>query len=93
MAEYQIPGRSITASTLFRVVPGLNISGLAGQLSRRDRWVLLLLDGRRTQADLARLTHRSEPDVAYTLVRLLQLGYIEQASLVEDNIKRPHSSR
>ena len=83
MAEYQIPGRSITASTLFRVVPGLNISGLAGQLSRRDRWVLLLLDGRRTQGDLARLTHRSEPDVTYALIRFFQSGYIEQVGQTE----------
>lgn len=43
----------------------------------RDRWVLLLLDGRRTLADLARLTHRSELDIAYTLAQFLRWGYIE----------------
>jgi hypothetical protein len=85
MAEFQMPGRSITASTLFRIIPGLNISVLAGQLSRRDRWVLLLLDGKRTQADLARLTHRSEPDVAYTLIRFFQSGYIEQVGQAESS--------
>jgi hypothetical protein len=83
MAEYQIPGRLITAPALFRIIPGLNISRLAGQFSRRDRWVLLLLDGERTQADLARLTHRSEPDVAYTLIRFFQSGYIEQVGQSE----------
>ncbi len=50
---------------------------LAGQLPRRERWILLLLDGKRCIADLAHLTHRSEPDVAATLTTFLQQGYIE----------------
>ncbi len=47
------------------------------QMERRDRVVLLLLDGRRTLRDVARLIHRGERDVALTLVRLLRRGYIE----------------
>ena len=93
MTEFQQSGRSISASIIFQVNPDLNVSALWIRLERRERWVLLLIDGKRTLADLAHLTHRGESDVAYTLVRLLQLGYIEQASLVEDNLKRPHSSR
>jgi hypothetical protein len=54
---------------------------------RKERWVLLLLDGKRT---LARLTHRSELDVAHTLVRMLQWGYIEQVSRKEND---PRSQR
>ncbi len=54
---------------------------------RKERWVLLILDGKRT---LARLTHRSELDVAHTLVRLLQWGYIEQVSRKEND---PRSQR
>ena len=48
-----------------------------GQLERRDRVVLLLLDGRRTLHDVARLTHREGPDIARSLVRLLASGYAE----------------
>jgi hypothetical protein len=69
--------RAFGASTVFRVVASLQAPTLANQLPRRERWVLLLLDGRRTVEDLARLTQRNEFDVAYTLVRFLQLGYIE----------------
>ena len=47
------------------------------QMERRDRVVLLLLDGRRTLVDVARLTHRDEPDVARTLVRLMSSGFVE----------------
>ena len=62
------------ASAVFRVVPGVPTSTLAGQLPRRERWILLLLDGKRTVADLAHLTQRSELDVASTLARFLQWG-------------------
>lgn len=48
-----------------------------GQMERRDRIVLILLDGRRTLLDVARLLHRSELDIAQTLVRLLKDGYID----------------
>ena len=77
MTEFRTQERALGASAVFRVVFGTPITALVGQLPRRERWVLLLLDGRWTVADLARLTQRSELDVAYTLVRFLQLGYIE----------------
>jgi hypothetical protein len=71
------------ASAVFQVISGTPITTLASQLPRRERWVLLLLDGRRTVADLARLTQRSEFDVASTLARFLQWGFIEPVHAVE----------
>ena len=46
------------------------------QIDRRDRVVFLLLDGKRTIRDIARLVHRNELDIARTIVRLLKQGYI-----------------
>jgi hypothetical protein len=46
-------------------------------LDRRERMVLLLVDGRRSVADLARLTRRSEPEVRAVLGNLKMLGLIE----------------
>ena len=75
--EFRTQERAFGASTVFRVVANVQASALASQLPRRDRWVLLLLDGRRSVADLARLTQRTELDVASTLASFLQWGYIE----------------
>ncbi len=75
--EFHIQERAFGASAVFHVVSDTMATTRASQLPRRDRWVLLLLDGKRSLADVARLTQRSELDVAYTLVRLLQWGYIE----------------
>src|ERR1700730_3239969 len=77
MTVFRAQERALEASAVFRVVPGVPTVTLAGQLPRRERWVLLLLDGKRTVADLARLTQRSELDVASTLARFLQWGSIE----------------
>ena len=77
MTEFRTQERAFGASAVFQVVSGTPTTTLASQLPRRERWVLLLLDGRRTVADLARLTQRSELDVASTLARFLQWGYIE----------------
>ena len=70
------------ASTAFRVAPGFQATALISQLPRRERWVLLLLDGKRSVAQVARLTQRSELDVSYTLARLLHLGYIEPVNAI-----------
>ncbi len=51
--------------------------GILGQIERRDRVVLLLLDGKRTLENIALLLHRSDLQVAHSLVRLLRYGYIE----------------
>ena len=77
MPEFGTQEKAPGASPVFRVAPGVSTATFAGQLPRRERWVFLLLDGRRTVADLARLTQRSELDVASTLTRFLQWGSIE----------------
>ena len=82
-SEFPTRQSAFDASTVFRVAPGFQATALASQLPRRERWVILLLDGRRTVAQVARLTQRSEFDVASTLARLLHLGYIEPVHAVE----------
>ena len=69
--------RAFDATLVFRVVSTTPTNTLVGQLPRRERWILLLLDGKRSIADLAHLTQRSELDVVNTLNRFLQQGYIE----------------
>ena len=75
--DFRFQQSAFDASTAFRVVPGLQATLLVSQLSRRERWVFLLLDGKRSVAQVAHLTQRSELDVASTLARFLHLGYIE----------------
>ena len=77
MTELRTRERGFGASAVFRTISSQSTTVLARQLPRRERWILLLLNGRRTIADLARLTRRSEFDVASTLASLLQRGYIE----------------
>ncbi len=83
MTEFRTQQSAFDASPVFRVVTNLQASTLASQLPRRERWVLLLLDGRRSVAHLARLTQRTELDVASTLAKFLQWGYIEPVQAVE----------
>jgi len=83
MMEFRTQERALGASAVFRMAPGTLATSLASQLPRRERWVLLLIDGRRSVADLARLTQRGELDIASTLARFLQWGYIEPANMVE----------
>ena len=54
----------------------VDLSG-ALPLDRRERMVLLLVDGRRNVADLARLTGRGENEVRAVLGNLKMLGLIE----------------
>lgn len=82
MTELQTQEGAFGALTVFRVAAGASVPRLVDSLPRRERWVLLLVDGRRTLADLARLTRRSQPETAYTLARFLQRGYIEQVNPV-----------
>ena len=82
MTEFHTQQRAFDASPVFRVVASLQASTLASQLPRRERWVLLLLDGRRSVAHLAHLTQRSELDVTSTLAKFLQWGYIEPVQAV-----------
>ncbi len=77
MSEFRAQEKAFDATLVFQVVSTIPTKSLAGQLPRRERWIVLLLDGKRCIADLAHLTQRSEPDVAATLTRFLQQGYIE----------------
>jgi hypothetical protein len=81
--EFRTQESAFGASAVFRVASSTLTTTLASQLPRRERWVLLLLDGRRSIADLARLTQRSQLDVASTLARFLQWRYIEPVNAVE----------
>ena len=46
-------------------------------LDRRERMILLLVDGRRTVSDLTRLTRRSEREVLSVLEHLASLGLVQ----------------
>ena len=92
MTEFRTQERGFGASAVFRVVATMPTTTLANQLPRRERWILLLIDGRRSVADLARLIQRSELDVASTLARFLQWGYIEPVKAVEFRTSRFEST-
>lgn len=49
-------------------------------LDRRERMVLLLIDGRRTLIDLARLTRRTERELFAVLNHLAGLGLVQMSS-------------
>lgn len=49
-------------------------------LDRRERMVLLLIDGRRTVVDLARLTRRTERELLGVLSHLAGLGLVQMSS-------------
>lgn len=71
--EFVHPG----VNALFRALPAAATKECMHQMPRRDRIVFMLLDGKRTVHDVARLTHHTEVDVARILVRLFKSGYIE----------------
>jgi hypothetical protein len=77
MTEFRAQERVLDTTLVFQVVSTIPAKTLAGQLPRRERWILLLLNGKRSIADLAHLTQRSELDVASILTKFLQQGYIE----------------
>jgi len=92
MTEFRTQERGFGASAVFRVVSAMPTTTLASQLPRRERWILLLIDGRRSVADLAHLTQRSQLDVALALARFLQWGYIEPVKAVEFRTSRFEST-
>ena len=75
--------RSSPPLSAVRVVSDSLTITFSDQLPRQERWILLLVDGRRSVANVARLTQRSELDVASILARFLYLGYIEPVHAVE----------
>lgn len=67
----------IGVTAIFRALPCATAPIILSRMERRERVVLLLLNGKRTLHDVAMLVHHSETDVARTLVRLLNQRYIE----------------
>lgn len=57
-----------------RTTPSMNVDQLP--LDRRERMVLLLVDGQRTVSDLVRLTRRHEGDLFAVLSHLRILGLV-----------------
>jgi hypothetical protein len=70
-------------TAIFRALPSATTPIILSRLERRERIVLLLLNGKRTLRDVAMLVHHSEVDVARTLVRLLKHKYIECIEYIE----------
>jgi hypothetical protein len=64
---------------VFHVQSAAATKQVMSQMERQDRIIFMLLDGKRTVRDLAKLLHRSELAVASVLARLLKNGYIECA--------------
>ncbi len=62
---------------IFRARPHATTPYVLKHMERRERIVLLLLNGKRTLRDVSQLVHRSEMDIAHELVRMLKQGYIE----------------
>jgi hypothetical protein len=83
MTEFRTQERDFGASAVFHIISSQPTTALARQLPRRDRWILLLLDGRHSISDVALLTRRSELDIVSTLASFLQWGYIELIQGVE----------
>ncbi|HEV7126593.1 MAG TPA: hypothetical protein VGN32_04030, partial [Ktedonobacterales bacterium] len=71
------PGQSSPAGSMFPRRTSRSDLSDALPLDRRERMVLLLIDGRRSVADLGRLTRRNDDEVMAVLGNLKMLGLIE----------------
>ncbi len=69
---------------IFRARTSAKTPRILNQIERRERAILLLMDGKRTLQDVARLTRRHELEIAWILVHLLERGYIEFLGAEED---------
>jgi len=67
----------VSIHAIFRARESAIVAHVLERMERRDRIVLILLDGRRTIQDVIRLLHRSEEEMAQVLVRLLKSGFID----------------
>lgn len=77
LASHEYPTVPLGVTSVFRALPCATTPIVLSRMERRDRVVLLLLNGKRTVHDVVLLVHHNEVDVARTLVRLLKQGYIE----------------
>jgi hypothetical protein len=69
--EEALPGRM----AIFKARALASTPQIMQTMERRERIVFMLLDGRRTVQDIARLTHQPESEVEETLVHLTKNGY------------------
>lgn len=67
----------ISVHAVFRARATAVVAQALTKMERRDRIVLILLDGQRTIDDVMHLLHRTEAEVAQVLVRLLKSGHID----------------
>lgn len=71
--EERLPGRA----AIFKARSMAATSRTIQCMTRRERIIFILLDGRRTIQDIARLTHQPESEVEQTLVHLTKSGYTQ----------------
>lgn len=71
--EEILPGRM----AIFKARAMVTTAQAIQRMERRERIVFILLDGRRTIQDIARLTHQSESDVEQTLMHLTKRGFTQ----------------
>jgi hypothetical protein len=68
-----LPGRT----AIFKARSMVTTARAIQCMQRRERIIFILLDGRRTIQDIARLIHQPEAEVEQTLVHLTNSGYIQ----------------
>jgi hypothetical protein len=71
--EEVLPGRM----AIFKARAMITTAQAIQRMERRERIIFILLDGRRTIQDIARLTHQPESDVEQTLMSLTKRGYTQ----------------
>ncbi len=71
----------LSVHSIFQARTTATVSSVLERMDRRDRIVLILLDGRRTIQDVICLLHKSEVEIAQVLVRLLKSGYIDYTGI------------
>ncbi len=67
----------LSTKAIFRARETSVATRVLERMDRRDRIVLILLDGRRTVDDVTSLLHRNEAEITQVLVRLLKSGHID----------------
>jgi hypothetical protein len=86
LAEYLPPAQAVVGIetmaqlgvlAVFRAHSAATQPTILASLERRERVILILLDGKRNIQEVARLSNRSELEVAQILVRLLKRSYVE----------------
>lgn len=67
----------VRTSTVFQARSLAKTQQVLQRLGRRERIVLMLLDGHRTIEDVMKLLHRGEQEIVQSLTYLFQHGYID----------------